>query len=297
MLIVLSVLAPPDLRGASQVTIGEMCVAGGSGLTDPLVACFTGARSGAAFPSANGGVSGPVTEDGEVIGSQPGTIARGEVEVVHGRATHFASADIPTLPGPDLAIATTGSIWRDQITVSAPGLNGSAGTLTAAMSADVDVTELSALSASFSVSALVQWIGIITINSHGWFFSGTDLVSHVSGQPVDGPNYTGDPLGLLTAPQLSFVFGTPFELRVEGRLKVQASTPGPGTAEAAADGLFLWGGIAAVFDTNGLPVRGYSLSSASDFDWASAVPIPPALLLLSTALAVPLFRVRAYDRK
>ena len=165
------------------------------------------------------------------------------------------------------------SSWTDLVTISHPRLNGTRGTFTTPMRV--------ATTGSFTVSdnwltfpagdLLGQWrSGIQVLDSEGVF---QEAVLTGGWRPDPETlllTYFGDPLGVLEEQvTFSFVYGEPFALggNLQSHLRVTNLLRKPGAIDSSVDSMAVWGGINALYDADGRPVRNARLNSASGMNW------------------------------
>ena len=170
--------------------------------------------------------------------------------------------------GPDSADGRAAVQFLDRITVNAPGRAGQAGVMTVAVESFGSVTATSARNdgtnfpvaqARANLSVLKNRSAVATYSE----YAGTD------GFITDTPKF----LNTVVTQQVSFTFGTPFEIGVVIGGSTNAYDRFP--AAAVSDVNSNWGGITAVKDANGADVTGYTVTSVSGKDFTKPFGPPP----------------------
>jgi hypothetical protein len=202
-----------------------------------------------------------------------------------GRATGGAQARIginkaaSTLKGTDptkpiyTGYSLSTSSWTDLVTISHPRLNGTRGTFTTTMR--VATTGSFAVSENWAtfppVDFLAQWrSGIQVFDSQGVFQEAVLTGGWRFDPELLRLTYFGDPLGALEDQvSFSFVYGEPFALggNLQSHSRVSNLLRTPGAIDSSFDTKAVWGGITALYDANGDPVKKAKLNSASGVNW------------------------------
>lgn len=191
--------------------------------------------------------------------------------------------------------------YNDEVTISAPGLDGQPGTLTAQMrvSGSASVSGNHRGSASWTIQ---KNIGFTVLQSGGFY-----TLSRTGDTQTISSNNTGGDTLFFEAP---FIFGEPFAIgaafSVSGSVGNTYEVGGqPRDARFAEAQSFFgnsaeWGGIDSILGPDGAVIDAFLLTSASGLDWSSPVgaggpldpeapapiPVPAALPLLATAFAM-----------
>jgi len=177
--------------------------------------------------------------------------------------------------------------WADSVTLDAPGLTGQAGTLRASFVLSQESLHDGVLASALSMSSIAGYTATVLVDGAGWRFTGSTGFSETRTTGREDET-AGDPPGVMVTGDLSFVFGTPFDLDVETVIAVDAGVNGPsGTALASTEAGMGWLGLTEVRRASDAAlVTDYALSSASGVDWSlSQVPEPATALLLGAGLA------------
>jgi hypothetical protein len=210
--------------------------------------------------------------------------------------------------------------WSDKVTIDAQGLTGQTGTLNALLrlsgAASADASPYVRLQSPDGGLLIGTYYSTSTLTVGGSGLNWTDPSQHWddgcaahgldsrvacafndnSGPNASLRNYTVNEVKDIPI-ELSFVYGRPLDLSysiVADSSAVAAldyyKFSSQGGAEGVADmsHTLLWGGVNGVFDANGNPITGYSISSLSGFDYRYVAAVPEldtwALLLAGLGL-------------
>jgi hypothetical protein len=193
----------------------------------------------------------------------------------------------------DNGLRATG-VFTDMLTIDAPGLAGTSGTLVAQvlfdgfLDADASGESLPFVSFSEAGAGLDFRMGSSSLMQR------TRTCSTTVG---NGPACLfGDPFGVQTFGPIAFTFGQPFPLSVSASAATFSRTVSSGSTLADADLRFTveWRGIQSVSDALG-DVPNFTVTSDSGVDWAQPVPEPEAARLAFAALMTLLW-IRARRR-
>jgi hypothetical protein len=165
------------------------------------------------------------------------------------------------------------SSWTDLVTISHPRLNGTRGTFTPTMR--VATTGSFTVSDNWTTSPAVEFLGqwrsgIQVFDSEGVFQEAVRFGGWRLDPELLELTYFGDPLGVLEDQvSFSFVYGEPFALggNLQTHLLATNLLRKPGAIDSSFDTQSVWGGITAMYDANGRPVRNARLNSASGVNW------------------------------
>lgn len=233
--------------------------------------------------TANGGGSSAIGYNSAVV---PGLATSGYALAEYG-ALHASAFSAVANPGLGATSQTRGlgeAVWSDQLTFSSATLTGAA-FARALFSISGGLNSLSEPGAVGNSTVAAQiWVG-----GNAVFSTTGQLVSQNGaitindmhrGQAVNGA-YNIEPVAGLTgvfAFDIPFQFGVAFQLTAALDAFTQ-SLSGVAGSEASAYSNFsstgLWQGISDVHLADGTVLNGYSLGSASGFDWLSAFPSDP----------------------
>lgn len=183
--------------------------------------------------------------------------------------------------------------FRDMVTISAPGLDGTAGTISFRLLVDGGFAGSAPASVLTTCAAEASWSFVIRAND------GEEGAASVfdSTRNDDGTCTPGGPLALLTSVDvigapLRFTYGTPFSLDGEMSLFLDTRSDGGNYSFLSATYLHTGalGGIAGVRDASGRLVDGYAITALSGTDYTkslatSPVPLPATAWLLGVGLA------------
>lgn len=179
-----------------------------------------------------------------------------------------------------------GAFWIDSVTFSSPSLVGSAFarfsfSLSGALSSMTDPASAGAV-ANSTISALVRADGRQVFSSSGQLVSrnGVFEVDALARGVATNGSFQSDPVSSLVGTfsfDVPIVFNAPFQLMAEMTAFTQTLTTFDADL-ASANSNFgssgYWGGLSAVHLADGTLLTGYSVSSASGFDWTSAYRAP-----------------------
>jgi hypothetical protein len=181
-----------------------------------------------------------------------------------------------------------GAFWIDSVTFSSASLAGAAFarfsfSLSGALSSMTGPTSAGA-AANATISALVRADGSPVFSSSGQLLTrnGAIEIDELSRGVATNGSFQTDPVSSLVGTfsfDVPIVFNTPFQLMAEMTAFTQALTSFAGD-EASAHSSFgssgYWGGLSEVHLADGTLLDGYSVSSASGFDWTRAYDAPVA---------------------
>lgn len=181
--------------------------------------------------------------------------------------------------------------FRDTLTITAPGLEGTAGTISFRLL--VDGGFAGSAPATVRGCTVASWFFVIRADDgEGGAASVFD-----STRGEDGTCTPGGPLELLTSVDvigapLRFTFGTPFSL--DGEMGLSLDTYSDGGQYSFLSATFLHtgalGGLAGLRDASGRLVDDFSITAASGADYTrsfgtSSVPLPSTIWLVAIGLA------------
>ena len=238
------------------------------------------------------------------VGSQSGTTFAA-ASATEGVLRARAGADSFTSPLVQNAINAQGSAsaqWSDSLIVSAAGLTGQSGTITASIvlsgTFGTGIGTLGPLDDPLADAYMrILGTGLPTSGSFldpdlaaicgGWAFCGRSIEDAL--RTYSGSNFPGNVITV----SIPVVFGSAttlgFTIDVFARASSSSFAGGIGTSAGATSNFsstLRWGGILGVFDANGNQIQGYAATSASGFDYTvAAVPTPSASALLAVAVA------------
>jgi hypothetical protein len=236
--------------------------------------------------------SGPSMSFGESSNSGDGSsLASGSVGF--GWARSLSTANHSTLDDgiPGTSNASTQSLFRDDLTITAPGMSGS-GTVTFLIDVSGGVTASSSAE-SASVNSEADWSAFVRSSTApseaGRIGEGGIFVG------FDGVFPTGDLMGGMYAwGPIPFNFGVPFEITVALNALVDVNF----CCSAAANfgSTLQWLGVVELVDGGGTPVADFEIASGSGADYGEAIPVPEpasaALALVSLVTTVLLAGIR-----
>lgn len=208
-----------------------------------------------------------------------------------------ASSAISVLPrsgsSPYAAFGTSTASFQDDFLIDAPGLTGTAGTVTLRFTIDGSLALEKHGSPVYSASQSSTYAQATYAVGVG--IGATDVTASQRLR-YDGST-SGTPfLGVEQEYVLHFTFGTvvnDFTLRIT----TAAAAAGEGstylsTATADLSHTAVWGGFGQVLDANNNVVSGYSFTSGSGADFTQPIPEPTAAALVALTGAVLLARRR-----
>lgn len=181
--------------------------------------------------------------------------------------------------------------FRDTLTISAPGLDGTSGTISFRLLVDGGFAGSS--SATIRGCTEASWFFVILADDG----DGGAASVFDSTRGEDGTCTPGGTLELLTSVDvvgapLRFTFGTPFSL--EGEMGLSLNTASDGGQYSFLSATFLHtgalGGIASLRDASGRRVDDFSISAVSGVDYTrsfatSPLPLPPTIWMAAIGLA------------
>jgi len=199
-----------------------------------------------------------------------------------------ASSSVSVLPrsssSPYAAFGTSTASFQDDFLIDAPGLTGTAGTVTVRFTIDGSLSLEKYGSAAYSASQSSTYAQATYAIGVG--IGATDVTASQRLR-YDGST-SGTPfLGVEQQYVLNFIFGTTvndFTLRIT----TSAAAAGEGstylsTATADLSHTAVWGGFVEVRDSNNNVVNGYSFSSSSGADFTQPIPEPTSATLVALA--------------
>lgn len=247
-------------------------------------------------PTVNGGGTSTVGYNSAVV---PGLATSGYATAAYG-ALHASAFSGVANPGIGATSQTRGlgsAFWSDQLTFSSTTLSGLA-FARASFSLSGGLNSLSDPGAvgNSTIAAMIRAGGNTVFSTTGQLVSqnGAITINDLRrGQAANGV-FNIDPVSVLTGRfsfDIPFVFGNPFQLSGSLDAFTQAMSGVAGSVASAHSDFGssgLWEGISEVHLANGTILSGYSLSSASGFDWTNAfssgpvstVPAPATLWLV-----------------
>lgn len=179
-----------------------------------------------------------------------------------------------------------GASWIDSVTFSSASLAGAAFarfsfSLSGALSSMTDPASAGAV-ANSTISALVRANGSQVFSTTGQLLSrnGAIETSQLSRGVATNGSFQSDPVSSLVGTfsfDVPIVFNSAFQLMAEMTAFTQALTSVDGD-QASAHSSFgssgYWGGLSGVHLADGTLLSGYTVSSASGFDWTRAYGAP-----------------------
>ncbi|MBI5461430.1 MAG: hypothetical protein HY941_04505 [Gammaproteobacteria bacterium] len=241
------------------------------------------------------GPSGAVSVASYINAASNGMAAAGYGQAAYG-ALH-ASAFSAAIAGPrNETRGQGGATWIDQVTFSDAALTGTSAFARASFSLSGGLASYSPAVGvgvgNSTVAASVRINGGLVYSTSGQLVSWNGVITTdeiIRGQALNGV-YQADPAASLTGTfsfDIPFVFGTAFQMSADLTAFTQAQYEASAYSNFGSSGY--WGGISEVHLADGTILSGYSLSSASGFDWAnayptSAVPIPATAWLFGSGL-------------
>lgn len=245
-------------------------------------------------------------------GLASGGYGEADFGALHASASAIATGDTAQTRGQG------GAYWIDSVTFSSASLAGAAFarfsfSLSGALSSMTDPTSAGA-AANSTISALVRANSSQVFSTTGQLVSRNGAIETNDlrrGVATNG-SFQIDPVSSVTGTfsfDVPIVFNSAFQLMAEMTAFTQALSSSDGD-QASAHSNFgstgYWGGLSGVHLADGTLLSGYSVSSASGFDWTRAygapvtTPIPEpgtyAMLLAGLGLMAFVTRRRACDR-
>jgi hypothetical protein len=207
-----------------------------------------------------------------------------------------------------IAEARATASWSDLLTITAAGMNGQTGTITASVllsgtfgggvggfgAADWPFfdTHVQVMGTGMPAADTSQMPAPLAGVCNGWAYCGRAFEDRNPGAALpsafSGSNLPATGILAVTIP-ITFGSGTTLDYRLQVFARGDAATfaGGNGTAgggESDYASTLQWGGITGVFDSNGAPVSSFTASSRSGFDYVTVVPEPGTTSLLMTGL-------------
>lgn len=251
-------------------------------------------------PTVNGG---GISAAGYSSALVPGLAASGSAMAGYGElhASAFSGIANPGVGATSQTRGLGGAFWSDQLTFSSATLTGHAfARATFSLSGALNSLSDPGAAGNSTIGARIQAGGNTVFSTTGQLVSqgGAITVNDIRrAQSVNGVANI-EPVSDLTGVfsfDIPFDFGVAFQMTGSLDAFTQALS-GVGGSVASAHSDFgssgLWKGISEVHLADGTVLRGYSLASASGFDWINAfpsgpvasVPVPATLWLLGAGL-------------
>jgi hypothetical protein len=199
---------------------------------------------------------------------------------LHASASAIAAGDAAQTRGQG------GAFWIDNVTFSSASLAGAAFarfsfSLSGALSSMTDPASAGAV-ANSTISAVVRANGSQVFSTSGQLVSrnGAIETNQLSRGVASNGSFQSDPVSSLAGTfsfDVPIVFNTAFQLRAEMTAFTQALTSfadDQASAHSSFGSSGYWGGLSEVHLADGTLLSGYSLSSASGFDWSRAYDAP-----------------------
>lgn len=234
-------------------------------------------------PPVIGGGTSVVGYNSAVV---PGLATSGSGTAEYGalRASAFSGVANPGVGATSVARGQGSATWIDQLTFSSATLTGPAfARAIFSLSGGLDSIADTGATANSTIGARIEVGGNPVYSAGGQLLNqgGSIAIDDRSiGLSVNGV-FQSDPVGALTgsfAFDIPFTFNVPFSLVASLNAETQALS-GLGGATANANSNFgasgIWGGITELHLADGTVLSGYSLSSASGFNWTNAFPTGP----------------------
>jgi hypothetical protein len=201
---------------------------------------------------------------------------------LHASASAIAAGDSAQTRGQG------GAFWIDNVTFASASLAGAAFarfsfSLSGALSSTTGPTSAGA-AANSTISALVRANGSHVFSSSGQLLTrnGAIEINQLTRGVATNGSFQSDPVSSLTGTfsfDVPIVFNSPFQLMAEMTAFTTAQTSFAGDLASAHSNFGssgYWGGLSGVHLADGTLLSGYSVSSASGFDWTSAYGAPVA---------------------
>jgi hypothetical protein len=180
-----------------------------------------------------------------------------------------------------------GALWIDNVTFSSASLAGAAFarfsfSLSGALSSMTGPTSAGA-AANSTISAVVRANGSNVFSTTGQLVSrnGAIEINQLTRGVATNGSFQSDPVSSLAGTfsfDVPIVFNTAFQLMADMVAFTTAQTSFAGdlaSAHSSFGSSGYWGGLSGVHLADGTLLSGYSVSSASGFDWTSAYGAPP----------------------
>jgi MYXO-CTERM domain-containing protein len=233
--------------------------------------------------TANGGGASAIGYNSTAV---PGLATSGYAMAEYGalHASAFSAVANPGVGATSQTRGLGGAVWSDQLTFSSATLTGPAfARAFFSLSGGLNSLSESGAAGNSTIAARIQAGGNTVFSTTGQLVSqnGAITINDMRrGQAVNGA------INIEAVPGLTgvFAFDIPFEFGVAFQLTgtldaFTQSLSGVAGSEASAYSNFastgLWQGISEVHLADGTVLSGYSLGSASGFDWLSAFPSGP----------------------
>ncbi len=219
--------------------------------------------------NTNGGYSGTPLPDSW---SYAGPLITLDMTAQYGYLHSKNIVDVTSGPGTSqVGQTSTGMKWDDDVTISAPGLDGQAGTLNVRSLLNGRVDNLGAETFSFNfvfnVNGAETGTGIVNTNGN-------------IPQTFDNQAFTLS---------VGFTFGTPFHLFSTIVNNGSQTVSGGATRYYHGDVTAVWdGAFTSVVDGSSAPVSSFTMTSGSGTDYTQTVPEPSSALLVALGSVVML---------
>lgn len=239
-------------------------------------------------------------------GLASGGYGEADFGALHASASAIATGDAAQTRGQG------GAFWIDSVTFASASLAGAAFarfsfSLSGALSSMTGPTSAGAV-ANSTISALVRANGSQVFSTTGQLVTrnGAIETNQLTRGVATSGSFQSDPVSSLAGTfsfDVPIVFNSAFQLRAEMTAFTQALTSFAGD-EASAHSSFgssgYWGGLSEVHLADGTVLSGYSVSSASGFDWTRAygapvtapIPEPETYAMLLAGLGLVAFVTR-----
>lgn len=219
------------------------------------------------------------TVSAEVAGAISGFAAEARSQASLGVLRLYGEAHSPNQGTNSGTFAGATAFFEDDFTISDPSRTGQGGSMTIKLA--VDGTLSSSLRAAGSEEFLssptyAQARLLVTADGAGVFLTTERVRAYDQAQLV----FEGDAIPFLnrvTNIQIPFTFGTPLAVRVQLSLISNSRSEFGSDCVVNLQNTAEWGGIAAVADSAGTPVSGYSVVSASGTNYTKPITFEPRI--------------------